>query len=115
MAVAFTCRWARPRNCASRSSSWRWTAPFAEPLPTDAASFAKRIEEGRGRLTLIANEIARAAGTVLAEWSAAQRKLKDSKPAKDTAEDVAAQLARLVGKRFLVTTPWARWRICRAT
>jgi len=80
---------------------------LAEPLPTDAASFAKRIEEGRGRLTLIANEIARAAGTVLAEWSAAQRKLKDSKPAKDTAEDVAAQLARLVGKRFVVTTPWA--------
>ncbi|MBS0441198.1 MAG: ATP-dependent RNA helicase HrpA [Proteobacteria bacterium] len=80
---------------------------LAEPLPTDAASFAKRIEEGRGRLTLIANEIARAAGTVLAEWSAAQRKLKDSKPAKETADDVAAQLARLVGKRFVVTTPWA--------
>ncbi len=80
---------------------------LAEPLPTDAASFARRVEEGRGRLTLIANEIARAAGTVLAEWSAAQRKLKDSKPAKETAEDVAAQLARLVGKRFVVTTPWA--------
>ena len=79
---------------------------LAEPLPTDAASFAKRIEEGRGRLTLIANEIARAAGTVLAEWSAAQRKLKDSKPAKETADDVAAQLARLVGKRFVTTTPW---------
>ncbi|MBP5990602.1 MAG: ATP-dependent RNA helicase HrpA [Piscinibacter sp.] len=79
---------------------------LAEPLPTDAASFARRVEEGRGRLTLIANEIARAAGTVLAEWSAAQRKLKDSKPAKDTAEDVAAQLGRLVGKRFVVTTPW---------
>jgi len=80
---------------------------LGDPLPTDAASFAKRIEEGRGRLTLIANEIARAALTVLTEWSAAQRKLKDSKPAKETADDVAAQLARLVGKRFVVTTPWA--------
>ncbi len=80
---------------------------LGDPLPTDAASFAKRIEEGRGRLTLIANEIARAAATVLAEWSAAQRKLKDSKPAKETADDVAAQLARLVGKRFVVTTSWA--------
>ena len=79
---------------------------LAEPLPTDAISFAKRIEEGRGRLTLIANEIARAAGVVLLEWSAAQRKLKDSKPAKETADDVAAQLARLVGKRFVVATPW---------
>ncbi|MBS0435291.1 MAG: ATP-dependent RNA helicase HrpA [Proteobacteria bacterium] len=80
---------------------------LAEPLPTDAASFTRRVEEGRGRLTLIANEIARAAGTVLAEWSAAQRKLKDSKPAKETADDVAAQLARLVGKRFVTATPWA--------
>lgn len=79
---------------------------LVDPLPTDAGSFARRVEEGRGRLTLIANEIARAAGTVLLEWSAAQRKLKDSKPAKETADDAAAQLARLVGKRFVVATPW---------
>jgi len=80
---------------------------LGDPLPTDAVTFAKRIEEGRGRLTLIANEIARAALTVLTEWSAAQRKLKDSKPAKETADDAAAQLSRLVGKRFVVSTPWA--------
>jgi ATP-dependent helicase HrpA len=80
---------------------------LAEPLPTDAAAFARRVEEGRGRLTLIANEIARAAGVVLAEWAAAARKLKDSRPAKETAEDVAAHLARLVPRRFVATTPWA--------
>ena len=34
---------------------------LAEPLPHDAATFARRIEEGRGRLTLIANEVARSA------------------------------------------------------
>ena len=79
---------------------------LAGPLPTDAASFAKRVEEGRGRLTLIASEIARAAGVVLLEWAAAQRKLKDSRPTKETTDDVAAQLARLVGKRFVVATPW---------
>jgi ATP-dependent helicase HrpA len=79
---------------------------LGDPLPTDATSVARRIDEGRGRLTLIASEIARVAAIVLAEWSAAQRKLKDSKPAKDTADDVAAQLARLVGKRFVVATPW---------
>ena len=79
---------------------------LADPLPTDAASFAKRVEEGRGRLTLIASEIARAAGVVLLEWAAAQRKLKDSRPTKETTDDVAAQLARLVGKRFVVATPW---------
>lgn len=80
---------------------------LAEPLPSDAAGFAKRVEEGRGRLSLIAQEIARAAGVVLAEWSAATRKLKDSRPAKETAEDIAAQLARLVPRRFVAATPWA--------
>ncbi len=81
---------------------------LAEPLPSDAASFARRIEEGRGRLTLIAGEVARIAATVLSEYVAAQRKLKDARPAKDVADDVAAQLERLVPKRFLAATPWLR-------
>jgi len=82
---------------------------LADPLPSDAASFQRRLEEGRGRLNLIASEIARAAGSVLLEWSAAARKLKDSRPAKETADDVAQQLARLVPKRFVATTPWAQF------
>jgi ATP-dependent helicase HrpA len=81
---------------------------LTEPLPADAASFERRLAEGRGRLTLIASEIARAAGTVLAEWSAATRKLKDTRAAKEVADDVAAQLARLVPKRFVIATPWAQ-------
>ena len=32
-----------------------------EPLPDDAAAFKRRTEEGRARLTLIANEVARLA------------------------------------------------------
>jgi ATP-dependent helicase HrpA len=81
---------------------------LAEPLPTDAAAFARRIDEGRGRLTLIAGEVARIAATVLSEYTAAQRKLKDARPPKDVADDIAAQLERLVPKRFLATTPWVR-------
>ena len=81
---------------------------LAEPWPDDAASFARRIEEGRGRLTLIANEVARSAAAVLAEHAIALRKLKDSRPPKEVAEDIAAQLARLVSKRFLATTGWAQ-------
>jgi ATP-dependent helicase HrpA len=80
----------------------------AEPWPDDAASFARRIEEGRGRLTLIANEVARSAAAVLAEHAIALRKLKDSRPPKEVADDIAAQLARLVPKRFLATTTWAQ-------
>ena len=79
---------------------------LAEPLPTDAASFQARLDQGRPRLNLIAQEVARQAAVVLAELAAAWRKLKDSKPPKDVQDDVAAQLQRLVGKRFLVQTPW---------
>ncbi len=79
---------------------------LGDPLPTDATRFRQRIDEGRGRLTLIANEIARSALQVLLEHGAAVRKLKDSRAPKDVTEDVQAQLARLVPKRFLMSTPW---------
>jgi len=80
---------------------------LAEPLPADERTFKTRIEEGRTRLNLIAAEVARLAGTVLGEYATAARKLKDSKPPKDVADDVQAQLQRLVPKRFLLTTDWA--------
>ena len=79
---------------------------LAEPLPNDAASFDTRVQEGRARLTLIAQEVARLAGVVLVDFAAAQRKLKDAKPPKEVADDVAAQLQRLVPKVFLLATPW---------
>jgi len=81
---------------------------LAEPLPTNGALFARRIDEGRGRMVLIANEVARLAGVVLAEYHAALRKLKDARPAKDVADDVGQQLDRLVTRRFIADTPWER-------
>ncbi len=80
---------------------------LADPLPTDEHAFKRRLDEGRARLNLIAQEVARQAGVVLADFAAATRKLKDSKPPKDVTDDISAQLQRLVGKRFLVTTDWA--------
>ena len=79
---------------------------LADPLPTDAASFGQRLEQGRARLNLIAQEVARQAGLVLSDHAAAQRKLKDSRPPREVADDVAAQLQRLVPKHFLTRTPW---------
>ncbi|MCC6246239.1 MAG: ATP-dependent RNA helicase HrpA [Rubrivivax sp.] len=81
---------------------------LADPLPADEAAFKARIDEGRARLNLIAQEVARQAAVVLAEHAAAQRKLRDSKPPRDVADDITAQLQRLVGKRFIVDTPWAQ-------
>jgi ATP-dependent helicase HrpA len=79
-----------------------------EPLPLDQFAFKRRIDEGRGRLTLIANEVARSALAVLTEHAAASRKLRDARPPKEVADDIAPQLGRLVGKRFLSQTPWAQ-------
>ena len=79
---------------------------LVDPLPTDEPSFKARLTEGRARLNLIAQEVARQSLTVLTEYAAASRKLKDSKPGKEVADDVQAQLQRLVGKRFLSQTPW---------
>ena len=81
---------------------------LAEPLPTTEAAFKARIDEGRARLNLIAQEVARATGAVLVEYAAAQRKLRDARPSKEVADDVAAQLQRLCGKRFVVGTPFAQ-------
>uniref|UniRef100_UPI00058D0017 DUF3418 domain-containing protein n=1 Tax=Ideonella sp. B508-1 TaxID=137716 RepID=UPI00058D0017 len=81
---------------------------LADPLPQDKQAFERRIEEGRSRLNLIAQEVARLAGTVLAEYAAAARKLKDARPPKEVADDITAQLQRLVPKRFVALTPYAQ-------
>ncbi|TXH87730.1 MAG: ATP-dependent RNA helicase HrpA, partial [Rhodoferax sp.] len=81
---------------------------LADPLPTDEFAFKKRVEEGRGRLTLIANEVARLALTVLTEYATAARKIKDSKNCGEATVDSLQQIQRLMGKRFLTATPWER-------
>ena len=81
---------------------------LGDPLPTDELAFKKRIDEGRGRLTLIANEIARLTATILGEYALAVRKIKDSKNAVEAAADCTTQMQRLVHKKFLLATPWER-------
>ena len=79
-----------------------------DPLPADAPAFGRRVEEGRGRLTLIANEIARLCGVILVEYALANRKIRDSKYAAEAVEDATQQLQRLMPRRFLALTPWAQ-------
>ena len=81
---------------------------LADPLPTNATGFERRITEGRSRLNLIAQEVARLAGVILIDYNGAQRKLKDARPPKEVADDVAAQLQRLMPKRFLPQAPFAQ-------
>ena len=77
-----------------------------DPLPINEFDFKRRVDEGRGRMTLIATEVARLTATILAEYATASRKIKDTKNAPDATGDAAQQLARLMPKRFLLQSPW---------
>lgn len=81
---------------------------LVDPLPTDQKTFEERVTQGRTRLQLIAQEIARQTGAVLIEYGAVVRKLKDSKPPRAVQEDMTAQLGRLMPKHFVMQTPWAQ-------
>ena len=79
-----------------------------DPLPATEAAFRQRLEEGRSRLTLIANEVARLSQAILQEFAAATRKIRDSKAAVEAVADLQGQLQRLCPQRFIVQTPWTQ-------
>ena len=79
-----------------------------DPMPTTAQDFKQRVQEGRGRLTLITNEVARLASLILTEYQTALRKIKDTKNAPEATQDSTQQLSRLIPKRFLSSTQYVR-------
>jgi ATP-dependent helicase HrpA len=79
-----------------------------DPLPANEADFKRRLEEGRTRLTLIANEVARLAATILFDYQTALRKVKDTKGHPDATADATQQLQRLMPRRFLASASWAQ-------
>jgi ATP-dependent helicase HrpA len=83
-------------------------ACLQDPLPDDDASFHARRDEGRSRLNLLAQEIARLVGQILAEYAAATKKLVQAKPFAAAYADMQGQLNALVGKRFVIETPYTQ-------
>jgi ATP-dependent helicase HrpA len=83
-------------------------ACLVEPWPSDAASFKARCADAKSRLNLLAQEICRLVALVLADWQALQKKLQAFKAYPAALQDVEKQLARLIGKRFIETTPFER-------
>ncbi|WP_042886446.1 ATP-dependent RNA helicase HrpA [Cupriavidus necator] len=71
------------------------------PLPRNEAEFNARKDEGRTRLSLLAQEIARLVGAILAEYASLPRKLLQAKPFPAAYADMESQLGRLMGKRFI--------------
>jgi ATP-dependent helicase HrpA len=81
-------------------------ACLQDPLPSDAASFNKRKDEGKGRIGLLINEIARLVGSILAEFHGMPKRLNGL--AAPVAADMQAQLAGLVHKRFVADNEYSQ-------
>ncbi|HUN69170.1 MAG TPA: ATP-dependent RNA helicase HrpA, partial [Burkholderiales bacterium] len=82
---------------------------LADSLPMRQAEFAQRVQEGRNRLNLIAQEMQRLAATILAEHAQVQKRVAAvQKGHPQAAEDVKQQCARLLQPGFLARVPWER-------
>jgi ATP-dependent helicase HrpA len=81
-------------------------ACLQDPLPHDAASFNKRKDEGKARLGLLINEIARLLSQILTEFHGLPKKLQGLPQA--AASDMQAQLQGLVHKRFLADNEYSQ-------
>lgn len=78
------------------------------PLPRNEAEFVARKDEGRARLSLLAQEIARLAAAILAEYAGLPRKLLQAKSFAAAYADMEGQLGRLMGKQFIADTPYTQ-------
>ena len=80
-----------------------------ESVPMAQAEFARRLDEGRSRFTLIAQEVSRTAAGILAERAALEKKLHAAEKAHpQAAQDIRQQLGRLLAAGWLARMPWER-------
>jgi ATP-dependent helicase HrpA len=82
---------------------------LADSLPMAQADFARRVEAGRSRFNLIAQEIVRTATGILGEHAALQKKLASmAKVFPQQAAEIGAWSKELLAPGWLARTPWER-------
>ncbi|MDE2311300.1 MAG: ATP-dependent RNA helicase HrpA [Betaproteobacteria bacterium] len=79
-----------------------------EQWPGNEKEFAARCKEAKSRLTLVAQEIARLIGAVLAEYNVLQKSLPAFKSHWQTTQDIRQQLEWLLGREWIARTPYER-------
>ena len=78
-----------------------------DPLPTSASLFESRLQEGKPRLALIAQEISRHALNALQAYADLQKKLPQAKAASTAAHaDIQTQIQGLVFPKFVSDIPY---------
>ncbi|KAF0206615.1 MAG: ATP-dependent helicase [Gallionellaceae bacterium] len=79
-----------------------------EPWPEDEKDFAARCKDAKARLNLVAQEIARLAGAVLAEYQVLQKALPAFKAHAQVMQDIRSQCDWMLGKEWVGRTPYER-------
>jgi ATP-dependent helicase HrpA len=79
-----------------------------DPLPADADSFAQRCKDAKPRITLVAQELMRLTGQLIAEHATMTKRVAGLKTFPEVVADIQAQAARLMPKNFLVALPYER-------
>lgn len=79
-------------------------ACMAAPWPSNETEFESRCKQGRGRLSLLAQEITRLIGQILTQWAATQKDLSQVKAHSDSHADMMSQCQALMYKSFIRDT-----------
>ena len=87
-------------------------ACLMDPLPAEESAFATRRDAARGCILLVAQEILRLIGGILAEHAGLAKKLAAMlKGFPQACADIAAQLAELMHRSFIVPMPFERLQL----
>ena len=82
---------------------------MADPLPASAEQFAQRLEAGKPRLALIAQEISKQTLLVLQAHADLQKKLAQAKAASAAAHnDIQSQIQELIFPKLVANTPYSQ-------
>jgi ATP-dependent helicase HrpA len=82
---------------------------MSDPLPVNAEQFSERLQVGKPRLALIAQEISKHALAALQAHADLQKKLAQAKAASSTAHgDIQAQIQGLIFSQFVSGTPYSQ-------
>ena len=81
-------------------------ACLQDPLPINSGEFNKRKDEGKGRIGLLINEIARLVGSILSEFHGMPKRIQSLPQA--VQQDIASQLQGLIHKRFIADNEYSQ-------
>ncbi len=81
-------------------------ACLQDPLPINSGEFNKRKDEGKGRIGLLINEIARLVGSILSEFHGMPKRIQSLPQAVQS--DIQAQLQGLIHKRFIADNEYSQ-------